>query len=134
MAAIAAAPGVASPFAVTITSCPFKLNGLSVTGGPMAFDPINNKLYLTDEQTNAEAILRLGYLPTGDNGEGALDFSSFFSMAGNITGSRFQGGTTGCPFPIDSTATVGAGGVTANQLGRPNAVCAWSGWQPVRRL
>jgi hypothetical protein len=123
MAAIAAAPAAPSPFSVTITTCPFKLNGISVTGGPMAFDPINNKLYLTDEQTNAEAILRIGYLPTGDNGQGSLDFASVFSMTGNITGSRFAGGTTGCPFPVDSTAlgAGGAGGVSAFQLGRPNS-------------
>jgi hypothetical protein len=116
-AAMAAAPaGSPSPFNVNIESCPFKLNGLSVTGGPMAFDPNTNKIYLTDEQTNAEAILRIGYLPTGDSGEGALDFNSIFSMTGNITGSRLAGGTTGCPFPNDSTT-----GGTAAPLGRPNA-------------
>lgn len=116
-AAMAAAPaGSPSPFNVNIETCPFKLNGLSVTGGPMAFDPTNNKVYLTDEQTNAEAILRIGYLPTGDSGEGALDFNSIFSMTGNITGSRLAGGTTGCPFPNDSTT-----GATAIPLGRPNA-------------
>jgi len=120
--AIADAPaGSPSPFSLTVTTCPFKLNGLSVTGGPMAFDPLTNKLYLTDEQTNAEAILRIGYLPTGDNGQGTLDLASLFSMTGNITGSRLSGGTTGCPFPIDSTAPAApAGGVAANQLGRPN--------------
>jgi hypothetical protein len=116
-AAMAAAPaGSPSPFNVNIETCPFKLNGLSVTGGPMAFDPNTNKIYLTDEQTNAEAILRIGYLPTGDSGDGALDFNSIFSMTGNITGSRLSGGTTGCPFPNDSTS-----GGTASPLGRPNA-------------
>jgi Fibronectin type III domain len=116
MAALAAAPLAPSPFSVTINTCPFKLNGISVTGGPMAFDPINNKLYLTDEQTNAEAILRLGYDPTADSGQGAIDLTSVFSMTGNITGSRFGGGTTGCPFPSDSTT-----GGPASPLGRPNA-------------
>src|SRR4051794_217091 len=86
-AAIAAAPaGSPSPFFVNIETCPFKLNGISVTGGPMAFDPTSNKIYLTDEQTNAEAILRIGYIPTGDSGDGTLDFNSIFSMTGNITG------------------------------------------------
>ena len=116
-AAMALPPaGSPSPFNVNIETCPFKLNGISVTGGPIAFDPNNNKIYLTDEQTNAEAILRIGYLPTGDNGDGALDFNSIFSMTGNITGSRLTGGTTGCPFPNDSTA-----GGTAIPLGRPDA-------------
>ncbi len=117
VAQMAAAPaGSPSPFSITITTCPFKLNGLSVTGGPMAFDPNTNKVYLTDEQTNAEAILRIGYLPTGDNGQGSLDLTTLFSMTGNITGSRLQGGTTGCPFPQDSTT-----GATSIPLGRPNA-------------
>src|SRR6202011_4653585 len=53
---------------------------------------------------------------SGDGGEGALDLSTIFSMTGNITGSRLQGGTTGCPFPQDSTA-----GGPATPLGRPNA-------------
>ena len=69
----------------------------------MAFDPNTNKVYLTDEQTNAEAILRIGYDPTGDSGQGTLDLTSVFSMTGNITGSRLPGSTTGCPFPQDST-------------------------------
>ena len=103
LATMALTPGGPSPFTVTISTCPFKLNGLSVTGGPMAFDPITNFLYLTDEQTNSQGIFRLGYLPTGDSGQGQLDFNNVLPLAGNITGSRFSGGTTGCAFPDDST-------------------------------
>src|SRR6185312_17019127 len=116
LAAIAANPSNPSPFAVTITTCPFKLNGLSVTGGPMAFDPTTNFLYLVDEQTNSEGIFRLGFLPGGDGGQGALDFNNIFAMAGSITGSRFSGGTTGCPFPNDSTAGISP----APAMGKPN--------------
>jgi hypothetical protein len=103
---MAANPGQPSPYNITVSSCPFKVNGLSVTGGPMAFDPKTNSLYLTDEQTNSEGIFRLGYLPTGDSGEGAIDFNNVLPLAGNITGSRFSGGTTGCPFPPDATETL----------------------------
>lgn len=117
MAQLALAPGN-SPFVITIESCPFKINGLSVTGGPMAFDPTTNFVYLTDEQTNSEGIFRIGYLPTGDNGQGALDFNSIFAMGGNITGSRFTGGTTGCAFPNDSAE----GTATAVPLGVPNGL------------
>lgn len=100
---MAANPGQPSPYNITVSTCPFKLNGLSVTGGPMAFDSKNNVLYLTDEQTNSEGIFRMGYLPTGDNGEGAIDFNNILPLAGEITGSRFTGGTTGCAFPLDAT-------------------------------
>ncbi len=115
-AALAANPLVTppSPFFFNINTCPFKLNGLSVTGGPMAFDPKTSNLYLTDEQTNSEGIFRIGFDPTGDSGDGALNFDSIFAMAGSITGSRFSGGTTGCSFPNDTTAT------PILPIGRPN--------------
>ncbi len=125
LATIALTPGGPSPFTVTIASCPFKLNGLSVTGGPMAFDPITNFLYLTDEQTNSQGIFRLGYLPTGDGGQGQLDFNNVLPLAGNITGSRFSGGTTGCAFPDDSTESILApNGQTqiAVPMGTPNGL------------
>ncbi|HZU31944.1 MAG TPA: fibronectin type III domain-containing protein, partial [Candidatus Angelobacter sp.] len=123
MASLLANPTAPSPFTITITTCPFKLNGLSVTGGPMAFDPQTNNLYLTDEQTNSEGIFRLGFLPSGDNGEGAINFNNIFAMVGNITGSRFTGGTTGCAFPPDSTESVLVNGVTqAATFGTPNGI------------
>ncbi|HEY3771299.1 MAG TPA: fibronectin type III domain-containing protein [Candidatus Angelobacter sp.] len=123
MALIAANPAGPSPFNITVSSCPFKLNGLSVTGGPMAFDPSTNNVYLTDEQTNSEGIFRIGYLPTGDAGQGALDFNNVFAMAGNITGSRFSGGTTGCAFPNDSVETVLLNNVLQSVvLGVPNGL------------
>ena len=46
-------------------------------------------------------------------------------LAGNITGSRFSGGTTGCAFPDDSTETILApDGVTqiAVPMGVPNSL------------
>jgi Fibronectin type III domain/Domain of unknown function DUF11 len=117
--------GAPSPFNVTVATCPFKVNGLSVTGGPLAFDPTTSNLYLTDEQTNSEGIFRIGFLPSGDGGHGSLDFNNIFAMAGNITGSRFSGGTTGCAFPDDSTETILApDGVTkiAVPMGVPNSL------------
>jgi Fibronectin type III domain/Domain of unknown function DUF11 len=116
-------PGTASPFNINVATCPFKINGLSVTGGPMAFDPGTNNLYLTDEQTNSQGIFRIGYLPTGDGGQGSLDFNNVFAMAGNITGSRFSGGTTGCTFPNDSTQTLLVNGLPQTvPLGSPDGL------------
>lgn len=87
---------------VNLGTCPFKLNGASITGGPMAFDPNTNFLYLADIR-NSQGVFRMKYDPTGDNGNGFLDFTSIFAMAGNPTNARFQGGQTGCQLPLNST-------------------------------
>ncbi|HMC30490.1 MAG TPA: fibronectin type III domain-containing protein [Candidatus Angelobacter sp.] len=85
------------PYKMTITTCPFKINGASVTGGPLAFDPTRNLLYFADEQRASQGVMRIGFLPDGDSGHGLLDFNSVFIMGGNTTGARFGGGDTGCP-------------------------------------
>jgi hypothetical protein len=99
------------PYAINLQTCPFKINGASITGGPMAFDPkdrfldpqnptiATNYLYFVDEQRASQGIMRIGYLVTGDSGQGFLNFASVFVMGGNTTGARFGGGTTGCPLP-----------------------------------
>jgi uncharacterized repeat protein (TIGR01451 family) len=99
---------------IALTSCIFKLNGASVTGGPMVIDPTPracspdgtpqtcNFLYLADVR-NSEGVFRLSYWPAGDGGQGFLDFTNIFAMAGNPLNARFQGGQTGCQFPLNST-------------------------------
>lgn len=99
------------PYAMNLNTCPFKINGASITGGPMAFDPTphfldpanptvaTNYLYFVDEQRASQGIMRIGYLATGDGGQGYLNFASVFVMGGNTTGARFGGGTTGCTLP-----------------------------------
>jgi uncharacterized repeat protein (TIGR01451 family) len=99
------------PYAINLQTCPFKINGASITGGPMAFDPTprfldpanptiaTNYLYFVDEQRASQGIMRIGYQATGDSGHGFLNFASVFVMAGNTTGARFGGGTTGCALP-----------------------------------
>ena len=32
------------PYAINLQTCPFKINGASITGGPMSFDPTNHFL------------------------------------------------------------------------------------------
>jgi hypothetical protein len=99
------------PYAINLQTCPFKINGASITGGPMSFDPTprfldpanptiaTNYLYFADEQRASQGIMRIGYLATGDSGHGFLNFASVFVMGGNTTGARFGGGTTGCALP-----------------------------------
>jgi len=99
------------PYAINLQTCPFKINGASITGGPMSFDPTphfldpqnptvaTNYLYFADEQRASEGIVRIGYIPSGDGGHGFLNFASVFIMGGSTTGARFGGGTTGCALP-----------------------------------
>lgn len=79
-------------------TCPFKLNGLSFVGGPASYDPATNFVYVADARRSL-GIFRLKYDPTADSGNGNIDFTSIFGMAGNPGGARFQGGQTGCPLP-----------------------------------
>ncbi|MBZ5523897.1 MAG: fibronectin type III domain-containing protein [Acidobacteriia bacterium] len=101
------APG---PYSMTVNTCPFKINGASITGGPMDFDPLpplplnparphEGTLYFVDEQRASQGIMRIGWDPDGDGGHGELDFNSIFIMGGNPTGARFGGGFTGCALP-----------------------------------
>ena len=106
------------PYAMNLNTCPFKINGASITGGPMAYDPIPHDpanpgttyLYFVDEQRASQGIMRIGYAAAGDSGHGNLDFTSVFIMGGNTTGARFGGGTTGCALPgnpgLPSAATL----------------------------
>lgn len=87
------------PYAININTCPFKVNGASITGGPMSYDPGRKFLYFVDEQRASQGIIRIGFLPDADGGHGLLDYSSIFSMGGNTTGARFGGGQTGCQLP-----------------------------------
>ncbi len=115
---LAMAPQGPSPFFININQCPFKVNGFSVTGGPMDFDPVNNFLYFVDEQNSSQGIFRIGYLPSADSGQGSLDFNNIFGMAGNVTGSRFSGGQSGCSFPPDVTVAPPA----PNAVGLPDGL------------
>ena len=99
------------PYAMNLQTCPFKINGASITGGPMSFDPTphyldpklpfiaTNYLYFADEQRASQGVMRIGYVASGDGGHGSLNFDSLFVMGGSTTGARFGGGTTGCALP-----------------------------------
>jgi uncharacterized repeat protein (TIGR01451 family) len=80
------------------STCPFKLNGLSLVGGPASYDPATNFIYIADARRSL-GVFRMKYDPSADGGNGNIDLTSIFGMAGNQTGARFQGGQTGCPLP-----------------------------------
>lgn len=84
------------PYAINPASCPFAAT--RVTGGAMAFDAMQNLLYFVDNRSATRGVFRIGYVPAGDNGNGAFDASSILSMGGNSTGDLFAS-QTGCPFP-----------------------------------
>jgi len=84
------------PYAINPGTCAFQLNGSRITGGGMALDPANSLLYFADPK---QGIFRIAYLAAEDSGNGLLDFTTLFGMGGNISGSTFPGGQTGCTLP-----------------------------------
>ena len=85
-----------APYAINPATC---LTGASVLGGAMALDAGNNRLYFVDNQKLPQGVLRINYLPGGDSGQGLLDSSTLFNLAGNQSGSTFAAGQTGCALP-----------------------------------
>lgn len=85
-----------APYAINPATC---LIGSSVLGGGMAFDSVSNRLYFADNQKLTQGVLRISYLPSGDNGQGLLDPTTLFDLAGNQAGSVFPGGQTSCALP-----------------------------------
>jgi hypothetical protein len=85
-----------APYAISSATC---LTGASVLGGAMALDAGNNRLYFVDNQKLPQGVLRISYLPGGDSGQGLLDSSTLFDLAGNQSGNTFAGGQTGCALP-----------------------------------
>lgn len=85
------------PYAINSAMCPF--SATKVTGGAMAFDSTQNLLYFVDNKSATRGVFRISYLPSGDSGNGSLDFSTTFSMGGNLSSDKFPGGQTGCLLP-----------------------------------
>jgi hypothetical protein len=100
------------PYAINSAMCPFRAT--KVTGGAMAFDSTQNLLYFVDNKSATRGVFRINYLPAGDNGNGSLDFSTTFSMGGNLSTDKFPGGQTGCLLPnnpqLPNSAALGPDG------------------------
>jgi hypothetical protein len=84
------------PYAMNPATCAFQLNGSRITGGGMALDPANNLLYFADPK---QGVFRIAYVAAADNGNGLLDYTTLFGLGGNISGSTFPAGQTGCALP-----------------------------------
>lgn len=95
----------AGPYAINSATC---LKASSVLGGAMAYDSTRGLLYVADNQKTSQGVLRISYVASGDNGNGALDPSTLFDLGGNQGGVTFAGGQTNCALP--------------NNPGAPNAV------------
>lgn len=94
------APG---PWNINTQTCTFKVNagGAAVPlGGQFAYDPTRKFLYFVDNQNATQGVIRIGFDPAGDSGQGALDFSTGFTLGGGAQGRKatFLGGT-GCALP-----------------------------------
>ena len=60
-----------------------------MAAGPVAYDSVTKFLYMADVR-RSQGIFRLKYDPTADGGQGNLDLTSLFAMAGNPTGARIS--------------------------------------------
>jgi uncharacterized repeat protein (TIGR01451 family) len=105
------APG---PRDINLLTCAYNLNraGAAIPfGGQFQYDPIRHFLYFPDNNEGAsQGVIRIGFDPNGDNGQGALDLSTAFTLAGGIIKGRknpFLGGT-GCPYVGVGTSVNGA--------------------------
>lgn len=112
------APG---PWAINSTTCQYSINrqgGAIPLGGPFAFDPANNFLYFVDNNVASQGVIRIGYNPNGDNGQGTIDLTKAFTLAGGQFTRKgpFAGGT-GCPYPGPAVNRARPNGIALSPLG-----------------
>lgn len=112
------APG---PWVINPATCSFSVNrggGAIPLGGPFAYDPAHKFLYFVDNNTASQGVIRIGYDPTGDNGQGTLDLTHGFTLAGGQFTRKgpFVGGT-GCPYPGPAVNRARPDGIALDPLG-----------------
>ena len=112
------APG---PWSINGASCAYSVNrggGAIPLGGPFAYDPARHFLYFVDNNTASQGVIRIGYKPDGDNGQGAIDFTTSFTLAGGQFTRKgpFAGGT-GCPYPGPAVSRARPNGIALSPLG-----------------
>ncbi len=95
------APG---PWDINFATCSFAVNsgGAAIPiGGQFAYDPARHFLYFADNSSASQGIIRMGFDPSADSGQGALDLSTVFTLGGGAGGRKatFLGGL-GCPLGV----------------------------------
>ena len=111
----------AGPWSIDPSSCQYSINrqgGAIPLGGPFAFDPANNFLYFVDNNTASQGVIRIGYNPSADNGQGMIDLTTAFTLAGGQFTRKgpFAGGS-GCPYPGPAVTRARPDGVALSPLG-----------------
>ena len=90
-------PGLGS-HTTNFATCVGGLTAPSFSAGEMAFDPATNALYVTDRSVHTNlGLVRMNYLPSGDNGQGSIDPASIQILVGPATN------VPTCPPPNDPT-------------------------------
>lgn len=98
------------PHAVNADTCMPFIGATQFKPGQLAFDPATNNIYTVDIQANSDLVVRLHYVPGGDNGLGTLDPGHVEVLAAN--GVPAHGVTLGCPLPgrTPNSASLGPDG------------------------
>lgn len=103
------APG---PWDINLLTCTYNVNRAGAPipfGGDFQYDAARHFLYFADKNTLTNGVIRIGFDPSGDNGHGALDLSTAFTLGGGTVKGRkgpFLGGT-GCPLLGTGTRLAG---------------------------
>lgn len=92
-----AAPGIGR-FNNIITTCVGSINAGAFVPMQATFDASTNTIYAADIPRTANGVIRMHYLPGGDNGHGAIDPIHIESLMGSQTSRNAAGG---CPVVTD---------------------------------
>lgn len=92
-----AAPGIGR-FNNIITTCVGSINAGAFVPMQAAFDASTNTIYAADNPRTANGVIRMHYLPDGDNGQGTIDPIHIQSLMGTQVTRNSAGG---CPVVTD---------------------------------
>jgi len=94
------APGIGR-FNNIITTCVGAIQAGAFAPMQATFDASTNTIYAADIPRTANGVIRMHYIPTGDNGHGSIDPIHVQSLMGNSTARNSAGG---CPVVVDPRA------------------------------
>jgi uncharacterized repeat protein (TIGR01451 family) len=94
------APGIGR-FNNIITTCVGQIQAGAFAPMQATFDASTNTIYAADIPRTANGVIRMHYLPAGDNGHGSIDPIHVQSLMGNSTARNSAGG---CPVVLDPRA------------------------------